>query len=70
MMLGGAVGNLIDRVRVGRVTDFVDVFGFPKFNVADSSISVGVTVIIIGYLLFAEKPSKPPESHEDAPADG
>ena len=67
MMLGGAVGNLIDRVRVGRVTDFVDLFGFPKFNVADSSISVGVTVIIIGYLFFAQKP---PESHEDAPADG
>ncbi|MEK7247620.1 MAG: signal peptidase II [Chloroflexota bacterium] len=70
MMLGGAVGNLIDRIRVGKVTDFVDVFGFPKFNVADSSISVGVTVIIIGYLLFAERPGKPPEAHEDTPADG
>lgn len=70
MMLGGAVGNLIDRIRVGRVTDFVDVFGFPKFNVADSSISIGVTVIIIGYLLFAERPARPPEGHEDAPADG
>lgn len=70
LMLGGAVGNLIDRIRVGKVTDFVDVFGFPKFNVADSSISVGVIVIVIGYLLFAERPANPPEAHEDAPADG
>ena len=73
MMLGGAAGNLIDRVRVGRVTDFVDFFGFPTFNVADSSISIGVTAIIIGYLLFAEKqmtPRRPAEPHEDAPADG
>jgi signal peptidase II len=68
MMLGGAIGNLIDRIRAGRVTDFVDVFGFPKFNVADSSISVGVTVIIIGYLLFAEGPRQPRESHENTPA--
>jgi lipoprotein signal peptidase len=52
------------------VTDFVDVFGFPKFNVADSSISVGVTVIIIGYLLFAEGWRQPRESHENTPADG
>jgi signal peptidase II len=73
-ILGGAVGNLIDRIRVGRVTDFVDFFGFPTFNVADSSITIGVTTIVIGYLLFAEKqiesraPPEPP--HEDAPADG
>jgi signal peptidase II len=74
LMLGGAVGNLIDRIRVGRVTDFVDFFGFPTFNVADSSITIGVATIVIGYLLFAEKqiesraPPEPP--HEDAPADG
>ncbi len=70
LMLGGAVGNLIDRIRVGEVTDFVDVFGFPKFNVADSSISVGVTVVIIGYLLFSDHPKKSQFPNEDAPADG
>jgi signal peptidase II len=70
LMLGGAVGNLIDRVRAGEVTDFVDVLGFPKFNVADSSISVGVTVVIIGYLLFGQSEGKPARTHEDAPADG
>jgi signal peptidase II len=70
MMLGGAIGNLIDRVRVGRVTDFVHFPHFPNFNVADSSISVGVMIIIIGYLLYGERPhAKPAESHEDAPAD-
>lgn len=70
LMLGGAVGNLIDRIRVGEVTDFVDVFGFPKFNVADSSISIGVTVVILGYLLLADRAESSPESHADSPADG
>ena len=70
LMLGGAIGNLIDRIRAGEVTDFVDVFGFPKFNVADSSISVGVTVIILGYLLFGEHRQSPRNADENAPADG
>ncbi len=48
VLLGGAVGNLIDRLVQGFVTDFVSVGNFPVFNVADSSISVGVTVLIVG----------------------
>jgi signal peptidase II len=69
MMLGGAVGNLIDRVRAGKVTDFVHFFQFPTFNVADSSISIGVTTLIIGYLLFAERQitSHHEPADEDAP---
>jgi len=55
MMLGGAIGNLVDRVRLGRVTDFIDFPLWPAFNVADSSITVGVAVIIIGYIFFAER---------------
>lgn len=51
LQLGGAVGNLTDRVRVGKVTDFVDVGPWPAFNVADSSIVVGVTVIVSFFLL-------------------
>lgn len=70
MMLGGATGNLIDRVRVGRVTDFIHFPHFPNFNVADSSISIGVAIIIVGYLLFGEKKAPPSETHEDASADG
>jgi signal peptidase II len=51
LQLGGAVGNLVDRVRVGRVTDFIDVGPWPNFNVADSSIVVGVTIIMAFFLL-------------------
>ncbi|MFM8320900.1 MAG: signal peptidase II [Chloroflexota bacterium] len=48
MLLGGAVGNLIDRFTVGHVTDFISVGDFPVFNVADASISTGVAVLFIG----------------------
>jgi signal peptidase II len=51
MLLGGAAGNFIDRLRLGWVTDFIDFSFWPTFNVADSSISVGVTLLIGGYLL-------------------
>jgi signal peptidase II len=69
MMLGGATGNLVDRLRLGRVTDFIDVGFWPSFNVADSSITVGITVLLIGYALFAEHPP-PKAEREDAGADG
>lgn len=47
LVLGGALGNLIDRVLLGFVVDFID-FGFwPAFNVADSAITVGVILLII-----------------------
>ncbi len=55
MMLGGAAGNLMDRIRLGRVTDFIDVPPWPAFNVADSSITVGIAVIILGYVFLAPK---------------
>lgn len=51
LQLGGAVGNLIDRVTMGRVTDFVWIGWFPVFNVADASITVGVAVLLLGVLL-------------------
>jgi len=53
--LGGAVGNLIDRLRSGEVVDFIDVGAWPVFNIADSAIVVG-TILIIYYLLFFSKP--------------
>jgi signal peptidase II len=47
MLLGGAIGNVIDRVRAGAVTDFVQIpLGFPAFNVADMSITIGVVVLL------------------------
>lgn len=51
LALGGAAGNLIDRVRLGEVTDFIDVGFWPIFNIADSAIVVG-TFLIVYYLLF------------------
>jgi len=48
LQLGGALGNWIDRVFVGHVTDFISVGTFAVFNVADSSISVGVAVLLFG----------------------
>ncbi len=51
MQLGGAIGNLIDRVRLGEVTDFVDVAGFPTFNVADASISVSIAAVLLFFAL-------------------
>jgi len=68
LMLGGAAGNLIDRIRAGRVTDFVKPDNFPAFNVADSAINVGVAIILIGYLWFEQRKREP--SNEDAPTDG
>ncbi len=51
LQLGGAIGNLTDRVRVGRVTDFIDVGPWPAFNVADSCIVIGVIGILAFFLL-------------------
>lgn len=51
LVLGGTAGNGFDRVVFGTVTDFVNVHFWPVFNVADSAISIGVTVLIVGHLL-------------------
>ena len=51
MQLSGAVGNLIDRFIYGRVTDFISLGNFAIFNVADSSITVGVAVMVLGIWL-------------------
>lgn len=55
LMLGGAVGNLIDRIRYGRVVDYLEFFWrdyyFPAFNVADSAITIGTGLLIL-FLLW------------------
>jgi signal peptidase II len=53
LLLGGTVGNLIDRLRLGRVTDFLDFKVWPAFNVADSCITVGVIILIFCILFLA-----------------
>ncbi|MBK6661617.1 MAG: signal peptidase II [Thermoflexaceae bacterium] len=58
LMLGGAIGNLIDRVRVGEVVDFLKVPNFPAFNVADSAITIGVVALLWTLLMQENEPSK------------
>ena len=54
LILGGTVGNLIDRLRLGHVTDFID-FGFwPAFNIADSAVVVGVIIFAYSLLPLAK----------------
>lgn len=48
LQLAGAAGNLIDRLMMGKVTDFISVGTFPVFNIADASITVGVVVLLLG----------------------
>lgn len=47
LLLGGALGNIIDRVRIGAVIDFLKLPNWPAFNVADVSITVGVVLLLI-----------------------
>ncbi len=62
-ILGGAIGNLIDRLRFGEVIDFLDVYlesyHWPAFNVADSAISVGVVCLIIHFAFEQKEPVLP-----------
>lgn len=59
LILGGAVGNLLDRVRYGEVIDFIDLYigryHWPVFNVADSGITIGM-VMLLGQVLLQRRP--------------
>ncbi len=59
LVLGGTVGNLIDRLRFGYVTDFIDFRIWPTFNVADSAVTIGI--IIIAYTVLRSTAGK----HQD-----
>jgi signal peptidase II len=58
MMLGGAVGNLIDRLTQGTVTDFISLGTFAVFNVADACISVGTALLILAVWISERKQKK------------
>ncbi|MFU8827426.1 MAG: signal peptidase II [Brevefilum sp.] len=57
MQMGGALGNLIDRIQFGPVTDFIAVGAFPVFNIADASITVGVAILLV-FLWVLERKEK------------
>lgn len=72
LQLGGAFGNLIDRVRFGEVVDFIRVGWWPTFNLADSAIVIGIGLLVLG-ILFGERTggdgkhdkNHPPETNEN-----
>ncbi|HCE16382.1 MAG TPA: signal peptidase II [Anaerolinea thermolimosa] len=70
LQLGGAVGNLIDRLTLGHVTDFISVGTFPVFNVADSSITIGVIILLLGVYLQERKEKSQSARREADPPTG
>lgn len=68
LQLGGAVGNLLDRLQHGHVTDFVSVSNFPVFNIADTSITFGVLILLVGvWFGSGEEPAETPADQPAAP---
>ena len=66
LQLGGAIGNLIDRIFIGHVTDFISTFNFAVFNIADASISTGVAVLVIGvWIKDRQEPEASSNQEED-----
>jgi signal peptidase II len=55
LLAGGAFGNLIDRVRHGHVTDFIELPHWPPFNLADCAITCGVIILLVIYIREAER---------------
>ncbi len=57
LQMAGALGNLIDRLTIGHVTDFIAIGSFPVWNIADASITVGVFVLLLGIWLQERRKS-------------
>jgi signal peptidase II len=74
LVLGGALGNIVDRARLGYVLDYADLhFGefrpFMVFNVADAAITIGVLIVLARSLFMREKPAEPQSpDNPDEPA--
>lgn len=64
MVIGGALGNIIDRLRFGAVADFLDfhigAWHWPAFNIADSAVCIGVTLLIGEHIFFLKKGENTP----------
>jgi signal peptidase II len=59
LVIGGSVSNLLDRVRLGHVIDFIDPHFGPAFNLADSFIVVGVAILLVALLAVDREPRRP-----------
>jgi signal peptidase II len=74
LILGGAIGNLIDRVTTGEVVDFILLswrqWSFPVFNVADSAVTTGVALFALATALMPEHDAKPAPADATAPPAG
>ncbi|GBE05697.1 MAG TPA: signal peptidase II [Nitrospirae bacterium] len=59
LILGGAVGNLLDRLKIGKVVDFIDFFAgewhWPAFNVADSALTIGIILFVLANIRHSKK---------------
>ena len=58
LLIGGSVSNLVDRVRLGHVTDFLDFGWWPAFNLADSFIVIGVAVLLVALVVADRHPKR------------
>jgi signal peptidase II len=67
LLIGGSTSNLIDRVRLGHVTDFIDLGWWPAFNLADSFIVIGVAILLVG-IVAADRKTKQGRRHLDVAA--
>jgi signal peptidase II len=67
LLIGGSVSNLVDRIRLHHVTDFIDVKWWPAFNLADSFIVVGVAILLAA-LIAADRKPRPPQRTLDVAA--
>ena len=56
LLIGGSAGNLVDRIRLGHVTDFLDLEYWPAFNLADTFIVTGVAVLMVALVAAERRP--------------
>lgn len=56
LLIGGSAGNLVDRIRLGHVTDFLDLRWWPAFNLADTFIVTGVVILLVALVAAERKP--------------
>jgi signal peptidase II len=67
LLIGGSLSNLIDRIRLGHVTDFLDLQWWPAFNLADSFIVIGVAVLFLTLLASDREPRRRLVRHAPRP---